>query len=94
MRTENVDLVLSHITADEYSDATEELARYLEAGLTTTRELLAGFNDLNNECLTRWPPSGDRSEAGGLPKPPPGTTELQPPSDQVVPSRPQLRLLS
>jgi hypothetical protein len=95
VRTENVDLVLSQITADECNDAAEELARYLDAGLTTTRELLAAFlNDLNNECLTRWLPSGDRSEAGGLPKPPPGTTELQPPGDQVVPSRPQLRLLS
>jgi hypothetical protein len=64
--------VLSHITADEYSDASEELARYLDAGLTTTRELLAAvLNDLDNECLPRWGPGGE-----------------------VVPSRPQLRLLS
>ena len=43
MRTENVDLVLSQVTADECNDAAEELARYLDAGLTTTRELLAAF---------------------------------------------------
>ena len=70
MRTENLDLVLSQTTADECHDATEELARYLDAGLTTTRELLAAFlNDLNNECLTRWGPAGERGEAGRLPAP-------------------------
>ena len=73
MRTDNVDLVLSQITADECNDAADELARYLDAGLMTTRELLAAFlNDLHNECLTRWGPRGESSEAGGLPAPPPG----------------------
>jgi hypothetical protein len=34
---------------------TEELARHLDAGMTTTREPMATFhNDLNNERLTRW----------------------------------------
>jgi hypothetical protein len=71
VRTGNVDLVLSQITADECNDAAEELARYLDAGLMTTRELLAAFlNDLNNECLTRWGPRGERGEAGSLPAPP------------------------
>ena len=71
MRTDNVDLVLSQITADECNDAADELARYLDAGLMTTRELLAAFlNDLNNECLTRWGPRGESGEAGGLPAPP------------------------
>ena len=81
MRTENVDLVLSQVTADECNDAVEELARYLDAGLMTTRELLAAFlNDLNNECLTRWGSRGEHAQAGSLPDPPPGTTELQPPA--------------
>ena len=81
MRTENVDLVLSQVTADECNDAAEELARYLDAGLTTTRELLAAFlNDLNKECLTRRGPRGESGEAGGLPDPPLGTTELQRPA--------------
>jgi hypothetical protein len=71
VRTENVDLVLSQITADECNDAAEELARYLDAGLMTTRELLAAFlNDLNNECLTRWGPRGEQGDAGRLPAPP------------------------
>jgi hypothetical protein len=71
VRTENVDLVLSQSTADECNDAAEELARYLDAGLTTTRELLAAFlNDLNNECLSRWGPRGEHGEAGSLPAPP------------------------
>jgi hypothetical protein len=71
VRTENVDLVLSQITAEECNDAAEELARYLDAGLTTTRELLAAFlNDLNNECLSRWGPRGEHGEAGSLPAPP------------------------
>ena len=72
MRTENVDLVLSQITADECNDAAEELAHYLDAGLITTRQLLSAFlNDLNNECLTRWDARGESGEAGGLPGPPP-----------------------
>ena len=72
MRTDNVDLVLSQITAEECNDAADELARYLDAGLTTTRELLAAFlNDLNNECLIRWGPRGQSGEAGGLPAAPP-----------------------
>jgi hypothetical protein len=34
--------------------AAVELERYLDAGLTATRELLAAFlNDLNDECLAR-----------------------------------------
>jgi hypothetical protein len=58
VRTDNLDLVLSQITAEECNDAADELARYLDAGLMTTRELLAAFlNDLNNECLTRWVPA-------------------------------------
>jgi hypothetical protein len=59
METGNVDLVLSEITADECNEATEELARYLDAGLLATKRLLAAFlNDLNNERLTRWGPQG------------------------------------
>jgi hypothetical protein len=81
VRSENVDLVLSQVTADECNDAVEELARYLDAGLTTTRELLAAFlNDLNNECLTRWGSLGEHGQAGSLPDPPPGTPALQPPA--------------
>jgi hypothetical protein len=81
VRSENVDLVLSQVTADECNDAVEELARYLDAGLMTTRELLAAFlNDLNNECLTRWGSRGEHGQAGSLPDPPPGTTELQSPA--------------
>jgi hypothetical protein len=57
MRTENLDLLLSQLTVAECNEATDELARYLNAGLRTTRELMAAFlNDLNNECLTRWGP--------------------------------------
>ena len=82
MRTENVDLVLSQVTADECKDAVGDLAPYLDAGLTTTtRELLAAFrNDLNNECLTRWGSRGEHGQAGSLPDLPPGTTELQSPA--------------
>ena len=36
VRTENVDLVLSQITADECNEAAEELAHYLDAGLITS----------------------------------------------------------
>jgi len=68
MRTENLDLVLSQLTAAECNEATDELARYLDAGLATTRELMAAFlNDLNNERLTRWGPHGESGAAGGLP---------------------------
>lgn len=81
MRTENVDLVLNQVTADDCNYAVEELARCLDAGQTTTRELLAAFlNDLNNECLTRWGSRGGHGQAGSLPDPPPGTTESQPPA--------------
>jgi hypothetical protein len=59
METGNVDLVLSELTAAECNEATEELARHLDAGLLVSRQLLAAFlNDLNNECLTRWGPQG------------------------------------
>ena len=79
MRTENLDLVLSQITADECNDAADELARYLDAGLATTRELLAAFlNDLNNEYLSRWGPSGQSGEAGRLPGPPASRTASPP----------------
>jgi hypothetical protein len=72
VRTDNLDLVLSQVTAEECNDAADELARYLDAGLTTTRELLAAFlNDLNNECLTRWGPRGESGEAGRLSASPP-----------------------
>ena len=81
MRTENLDLVLSQVTADECNDAVEELARHLDAGRTTTRELLAAFlNDLNNECLTRWGSRGEHGQAASLPDSLPGTTESQPPA--------------
>ncbi len=71
MRTENLDLVLSQLTAAECNEAAEELARYLDAGLATTRELMAAFlNDLNNDCLTRWGPRGESGEADRLPASP------------------------
>jgi hypothetical protein len=71
MRTDNLDLVLSQLTAAECNDAADELARYLDAGLMTTRELMAAFlNDLNNESFTRWGPRGESGEAGDLPAPP------------------------
>ena len=71
MRTDNLDVVLSQITADECNNAADELARYLDAGLAATRELLAAFlSDLNNEYLSRWGPSGQSGEAGRLPGPP------------------------
>ena len=67
MKTDNVDIVLDNVTADECNAAAEELARYLDAGLMATRELLAAFlNDLNNERLTRWGPQGLSGQAGGL----------------------------
>ena len=68
MRTDNLDLALSQLTAAECNEATDELARYLDAGLASTRELMAAFlNDLNNECLTRWGPRGETDGAGRLP---------------------------
>jgi hypothetical protein len=82
VRSDNLDLVLSQITAEECNDAADELARYLDAGLTTTRELLAAFlNDLNNECLTRWSSRAESGEAGGLPARP-EATEPQPPAQR------------
>jgi len=57
MRTSNLDKVLAQVTGAECQEATDELGRYLDAGLTATRELLAAFlNDLNDECLARWGP--------------------------------------
>jgi hypothetical protein len=85
MRTDNLDLVLSQLTAAECNEAADELARYLDAGLATTRELMAAFlNDLNNECLTRWGPRGESGEAGGLP-PPPGSADARPAAQQHQP---------
>jgi hypothetical protein len=66
VRTDNLDKVLSRVTGAECKEAAEELERYLDAGLPETRELLAAFlNDLNNECLVRWGPSGERVQPGG-----------------------------
>jgi hypothetical protein len=71
MRTSNLDKILAQVTGAECQEAADELGRYLDAGLTATRELLAAFlNDLNDECLARWGPRGDSGQAGGLPKPP------------------------
>jgi hypothetical protein len=71
MRTSNLDKVLAQVTGAECQEATDELGRYLDAGLTATRELLAAFlNDLNDECLARWGPHGDSGRAGSLPEPP------------------------
>jgi hypothetical protein len=61
MQTGNVDIVLSQLTANEYNAAAEELARYLDAELPVSRELLAAFlNDLNSERLIRWGPRDQR----------------------------------
>ena len=67
METGNVDVVLSRITANECNAAAAELARRLDTALPVTeellpaRELLAAFlNDLNNECLARRGPQGQR----------------------------------
>ena len=66
MRTDNLDKVLSRVTGAEVNEAAEELERYLDAGLPETRELLAAFlSDLNDECLVRWGPSGERVQPGG-----------------------------
>ena len=71
MRTSNLDKVLDQVTGADCQQAAEELERYLDAGLTATRELLAAFlNDLNDECLERWGPRGDRGQAASLPAPP------------------------
>jgi hypothetical protein len=67
MRTSNLDKVLAQVTGADCQKATDELGRYLDAGLTATRELLAAFlNDLNDECLARWGPHGDSGQAAGL----------------------------
>jgi hypothetical protein len=73
METGNVDVVLNRITASECNVAAEELARCLDPALPVTdelltaRELLAAFlNDLNNECLARWGPQVEASQAGRL----------------------------
>ena len=71
MRTSNLDKVLDQVTGADCQQAAEELERYLDAGLTATRELLAAFlNDLNDECLERWGPRGDRGQAASLSAPP------------------------
>ena len=71
MRTSNLDKVLAQVTGADCQEAADELGRYLDAGLTATRELLAAFlNDLNDECLARWGPHGDSGQAAGLPEPP------------------------
>ena len=54
MRTSNLDKVLAQVTGAKCREAADELGRYLDAGLTATRELLAAF--LNDECLARWGP--------------------------------------
>jgi hypothetical protein len=71
VKTNNVDKLLSQFSAEECHTAAEELERYLDAGFPATRELLAAFlNDLNDECLIRWGPAGERGQAAGLPGPP------------------------
>jgi hypothetical protein len=71
MRTSNLDKVLDQATGADCQQAAEELERYLDAGLTATREILAAFlNDLNDECLERWGPRGDNGQAASLPAPP------------------------
>jgi hypothetical protein len=71
MRTSNLDKVLDQATGADCQQAAEELERYLDAGLSATREILAAFlNDLNDECLARWGPRGDSGQAAGLPAPP------------------------
>ena len=71
MRTINLDKVLDQVTRVDCQQAAEELERYLDAGLTATRELLAAFlNDLNDECLERCGRRGDSGQAASLPAPP------------------------
>ena len=68
MRTSNLDKVLEQVTGADRQQAAEELERYLDAGLTATRELLTAFlNDLNDEGLARWGPRGDSGQAASLP---------------------------
>jgi hypothetical protein len=58
MRTENLDLVLSQLTAAECNEATDELARSLGAGLAITRGVMAAFlNDLNKRMPDPLGPS-------------------------------------
>ena len=91
MRTSNLDKVLAQVTGADCQEAADELGRYLDAGLTATRELLAAFlNDLNDECLARWGPHGDSGQAAGLPEPPVYSTPVGAASsqdDQVVSER-------
>jgi hypothetical protein len=71
MRTSNLDKVLDQVAGVDCQQAVEELERYLDAGLTATRELVAAFlNDLNDECLARWAPRGDSGQAASFPAPP------------------------
>jgi hypothetical protein len=71
MRTSNLDKVTRPGHRVDCQHAAEELERYLDAGLTATRELLTAFlNDLNDECLARWGPRGDSGQAASLPAPP------------------------
>ncbi|HEV8648541.1 MAG TPA: hypothetical protein VG276_03870 [Actinomycetes bacterium] len=71
MKTGHLDELLSRFTAEQCNAAVDELERYLDAGLASTRELLAAFlNDLHDECLVRWGPLGDTGQAVGLPGPP------------------------
>ena len=57
MRIENLDLVLSQLTAAECNEATDELARSLGAGLAITRGVMAAFNDLNKRMPDPLGPS-------------------------------------
>jgi hypothetical protein len=70
MRTSNLDKILDQVTGADCQQAAEELERYLDAGLTATRALLAAFlSDLNDECLARWGPRGDSGQAASPPAP-------------------------
>jgi hypothetical protein len=67
----NLNKVLDRVTGVDCQQAAKELERYLDAGLTATRELLAAFlNDLNDECLARWGPRDDSGQAASLSAPP------------------------
>jgi hypothetical protein len=44
MRTSNLDKVLGLVTGAECQEAAEELERYLDAGLTATREIRRGLS--------------------------------------------------
>jgi hypothetical protein len=68
MRTSNLDKVVEQVTGVDCQQAAEELERYLDAGLTATRELLTAFlNDLNDECWLDGAPCGDSGQAASLP---------------------------